>query len=94
MTREVWLTMKGSKSFYVRTYRKVGTYLVLSLLANCLMFFIIYFMHFYEPEPNFYATSGIVPPVELTPLKTPNYSGTALLPPDPANDDVQKVIPQ
>lgn len=94
MGRETWNTIKRSKSFYVRTYRQAGMYLIASVFINVFLGLAIYYVHFHEPERDFYATSGVAPPIKLTPLTAPNYSGTALLPPDPINDDEMKVIPQ
>ncbi|KTC86357.1 type IVB secretion system protein IcmM/DotJ [Legionella brunensis] len=94
MGRETWDTIKNSKAFYIRTYRKGATFVIVSLLINLLLSLAIYYVHFNQPDPDFYATSGITPPIMLTPLKTPNYSNTPLLEPDPINDDETRVIPQ
>ena len=94
MGRETWNTIKQSKSFYVRTYRMTGTLIIVSLLLNLLMGLIIYYLYFHQPARDFYATSGIIPPIKLKALDEPNNSPTALLPPDPVNDESVKVIPQ
>ncbi|MDI9817882.1 MULTISPECIES: type IVB secretion system protein IcmM/DotJ [unclassified Legionella] len=94
MARETWDSIKYSKSFYVHTYRKGITYVLISLAINLLLGVAIYYVHFNQPERDFYATNGISPPVKLTPLDARNDSGTALLEPDPVNDDEPKVIPQ
>ncbi|KTD24578.1 MULTISPECIES: type IVB secretion system protein IcmM/DotJ [Legionella] len=94
MSQEAWNTIKRSKSFYIRTYRIGGTSLVISLILNLLLVLGIYYLYFHEPERDFYATSGVTPPVLLNPLDEPNYSSTPLLPPDPIDDDSEKVIPQ
>lgn len=94
MSRETWNIIRNSKSFYIQTYRRAGKYLIVSGCINLLLCLIIYYLHFHQPVRDFYATSGITPPIKLNPLKTPNYSGTALLDPDPTNNDDVKVIPQ
>ncbi|CEK11407.1 type IVB secretion system protein IcmM/DotJ [Legionella hackeliae] len=94
MGRETWDTIKRSKAFYIRTYRKAGTFVIVSLMLNIVLSLLIYYIHFNQPEPDFYATSGITPPVQLNPLNTPNYSGTPMLEPDPVNEDETRIIPQ
>ena len=71
-----------------------GTWLVVSLGLNLLLGLAIYYLHMHQPERDYYATSGIIPPIKLTPMAEPNYSATPLLEPDPTNDDEPKVIPQ
>lgn len=94
MSRETWNIIKDSKLFYVRTYRRGGTWLVVSLCLNLLMGLTIYYLHLHQPERDYYATSGIIPPIELKAMAEPNYSATPLLPPDQTSDDEQRVIPQ
>lgn len=94
MGRETWDTIKQSKAFYIRTYRKGGTFVIVSLLVNLLLSLAIYYVHFHQPNPDFYATSGITPPIQLTALNAPNDSSTPLLEPDPATEDETRVIPQ
>lgn len=94
MSRETWNVIKNSKTFYIQTYRRGSKYLIVSGCINLLLCLIIYYLHLHQPERDFYATSGITPPIKLNPLNEPNYTGTALLAPDPTNDDEVKVIPQ
>lgn len=94
MGRETWKTIINSKSFYVRTYRMGGRALIASLVINILLGLAIYYLYFHQPERDFYATSGITPPVQLTPMEEPNYSATPLLAPDPVENESVKVIPQ
>ena len=94
MSRGTWELLKKSKSFYIRTYRLAGTWALVSMLLNFMLLLAISYVHFTEPERNYYATSGITPPVQLTAFKTPNYSNTPLLEPDPVNDDETRIIPQ
>lgn len=93
MSREAWNTRIHAKFFYVRTYRVAGRYLIVSLLVNLLLSLGIYYRYFHEPERDYYATSGITPPIQLKVLDEPNYSATPLLPADPTSDDTVKVIP-
>ncbi|WP_133129392.1 type IVB secretion system protein IcmM/DotJ [Legionella yabuuchiae] len=95
MSRGTWDAIKRSKRFYVITYRNAGTALFFSSALNVLLGTGIYYTYFHQPERNFYATNGIAPPVELTPLDEPNYTSDALLASDPENDtNDSKVIPQ
>lgn len=94
MPRATWNTIKGSKTFYVRFYRKLGTWLIGSLIFNIVMAGVIVYAYLHHPERDYYATSGITAPIKLTGLSTPNYSDQALLPPDPVNDDETRLIPQ
>ncbi|KTC91032.1 type IVB secretion system protein IcmM/DotJ [Fluoribacter dumoffii] len=94
MSRETWELIKSSKNFYVNSYRRGLIALIISLLLNCILGFFIVYVHLTEPERDFYATSGIAPPIQLQPLSAPNYSSNALLPPDPPAESEDKLIPQ
>ena len=95
MSRETWGTIKQSKLFYINTYRRGLTTLIISLLLSCLFGLLIIYVHVTEPERDFYATSGVTPPIMLQPLKAPNYSSQALLPPDTRPESTEeKLIPQ
>lgn len=94
MSRESWNTIKQSKTFFIRTYRMIGTLIIVSLALNFLMGTVIYYLYFHQPVRDFYATSGITPPVKLKPLDEPNNSTTPLLDPDPIDNEPEKVIPQ
>lgn len=93
MSRGTWEIIKHSKSFYIRTYRLGVKSLIISMLINLLLGLIICYLHFYQVEPDFYATSGVVPPVKLTVMNTPNYSNTPLLEPEPVEEEATKMIP-
>lgn len=93
MSRGNWNKIKQSKFFYVQIYRKVITAIVVSQAINVILCLGITYFYFNKPDRTFYATSGITPPIELTPMNKPNYSAEALLPPDPVNDEGDKVIP-
>lgn len=93
MSRGNWNRIKQSKFFYVQIYRKVITVIVVSQAINVILCLGITYFYFNQPDRTFYATSGITPPIELTPMNKPNYSAEALLPPDPVNDEGEKVIP-
>lgn len=94
MSRQAWNLIKHSKNFYVRTYRKAGNYLIISVILNLLLILTAYYLHVSRPEYDFYATSGITPPVQLSPLNTPNNSDKALLEPDPIDNNIIKPIPE
>lgn len=94
MSRETWNLIKQSKRFYVRTYRKTSTALFISVIINLFLGLTIYYTYFSRPEHAFYATDGVTPPVQLTPMDSPNNTSVALLAPDPLNDDETKAIPE
>ena len=94
MSRQSWNRIKQSKSFYVVTYRRALKFLLLSMATNVLLCIAIGYIYLNEPARTFYATSGITPPIELTPLATPNYTSQFILPPDPVDDNEEKAIPQ
>ena len=93
MAAEAWSKIINSKSFYIRTYRVAMKSLIISLLINFLLSLAIYYLYFHQPERDFYATSGIIPPVQLTPRDQPNFSTIPLLEADPPNDNTVKLIP-
>lgn len=94
MSRESWSTIRQSKNFYIRTYRMTGMLIIVSLALNLLMALVVYYLYFHQPVRDFYATSGITPPVQLKPLDEPNKTTTPLLDPDPIDNEPEKVIPQ
>lgn len=94
MSRSKWEVVKHSKAFFIRNYRHSLNALMISLALNVLLCGAIYYLHFHEPAPNFYATSGIVPPVGLPPLSAPNTLSTPLLEDEPLTDTEKKTILQ
>jgi intracellular multiplication protein IcmM len=93
MSRGKWNRIKQSKFFYVRIYRKVSTWLILSLLLNVLLCFSLIYSYLHKPIRTYYATSGITSPIELNALDAPNQTSEALLPPDPISENETKLIP-
>ncbi|KTD21065.1 type IVB secretion system protein IcmM/DotJ [Legionella londiniensis] len=94
MSRRAWQIIKNSKGFYVRTYRSSIRVLVISIFLNLILGVLIYYTYFSRPEPDFYATNGVTPPVQLTPLDQPNYTSEPLLPDEVETETDNKVIPQ
>ena len=94
MSRETWALIKQSKRFYVETYRGVGFGLIISVSINMALGLVLYFLYFSQPEHDFYATSGVVAPVQLTSMDAPNDSATPLLAADNDEANDNKVIPQ
>lgn len=86
--------IKASKRFYVRTYRKLGSALLLSVIFNIAIAAGLVYVYLNIPERDYYATFGEVPPVKLTALDTPNYSSRALLSDDRKYDSNKRVIPK
>lgn len=93
MSREAWNLIKNSKHFYIATYRRAITALFISMSINVGLGVLFYFVYFSQPETDYYSTSGVTPPVKLTPLDGPNYTSTPLLANDPDDEPETKVIP-
>jgi intracellular multiplication protein IcmM len=79
MTKQVWNTIKRSKRFYVRYYRKLGSILILSATFNIVLGLAITYKYLNLPERDYYSTYGETPPVLLAAMDEPNYSSTPLL---------------
>lgn len=94
MSREAWNLIKHSKRFYVSTFRRAGTALIFSVLVNVSLGAALCFVYINQPEHDFYATNGITPPEELTPMDVPNNTSAALLANDPDSGNETKIIPQ
>jgi intracellular multiplication protein IcmM len=94
MSRSTWAQIKLRRYFNVNVYRRGLTVLIGSLLLSVLMTIVIAYMYLNEPERDYYATSGIAPPVKLQPMVTPNMTTQPMLKSDPEMDDEQRVIPQ
>jgi intracellular multiplication protein IcmM len=93
MSQNEWVRIKQSKSFYVMVYRRLLTSIIIFQSINVLLFLGIIYLYVRMPEPNYYATSGITLPIQLTAMNTPNYSAEPLLPPDPSVTESDKVMP-
>jgi intracellular multiplication protein IcmM len=94
MGRSAWAQIKLSKNFNVNVYRRGLIVLIFSLSLSSLIILLIAYIYINEPERDYYATSGIAPPVKLKSMPTPNMSSQPLLNPDPPTDNEQRVIPQ
>ncbi|WP_454782951.1 type IVB secretion system protein IcmM/DotJ [Legionella sp. WA2022007384] len=94
MSRDSWELIKNSKNFYVISYRRGLITLIISSIVNCIFGVLIVYIHLTQPERDYYATSGIAPPIQLQPILAPNFTPNALLPPDPPAESEDKLIPQ
>lgn len=94
MGRSTWNAIKLSKDFYVKTYRWLLTSVLVSLCVNTVLILAVGYFFLQRNEEEFYASDGITAPILLTSLATPNFSGEALLPPDPVDQNDTKVIPE
>lgn len=86
--------IKASKRFYVRTYRKLGSFLLFSVVFNIVLGVAVTYMYINIPERDYYATYGEIPPIELTALDTPNFSSRALLSDDRKYESDKREIPK
>jgi intracellular multiplication protein IcmM len=94
MGRNTWYLIKSSKNFNVRVYRWGLVMLGLALVSCATLGILIFYEYLRMPKRDYYATSGVAPPIQLTDLNTPNMSSTPLLPPDPSTDEVVRQMPQ
>jgi intracellular multiplication protein IcmM len=94
MNRETWNLIKNNKNFNVRVFRRSVKWLIGSISLNIVLVLCLFYVYINTPERDYYATSGITPPVLLKALAAPNFSSVALLEPDPPTDDVPRVIPE
>lgn len=94
MSRANWVLVKQSKRFYANTYRMASKVLILSLIVNLCLGILIYYTYFNKPSRDYYATSGITPPVQLTPMEQANITDVPLLAEEQQVNSDTKVIPQ
>lgn len=94
MSRLMWRSIIQSKSFYIRTYRLFCKLTIISLAFNLLMFLLVFYFYVNQSEPDYYATSGITPPVLLQALNVANDLSNPLLPPDQVISNQVKFIPE
>ena len=94
MSREVWRLIRSSKGFYVRSFRRVGSILVVSVSVNLVFGLMIFYVYLNRSDPQIYATSGAMPPEALVSMDEPNYTSSPLLADDQMPDQETKVVPQ
>ncbi len=94
MSREKWKLIKSKKGFYIHTYRRLESMLVVFLVLNLVLALCVMKVYFNRPDNQFYATNGVGAPEELTSMSEANMTSVPLLPDDPVDDGVDKLIPQ
>ena len=94
MSREKWKLIRQRKGFYIGTFRRIGSILVISMSLNLILGLSVIYVYMHKPENKFYATNGATPPNEVVPMDQPNLTSSPLLANDPVNDEPIKVIPQ
>lgn len=94
MSKTTWALIKSDKNFNVQVYRRGLTFLIISLLLSGALGIFIAKIFLHEPERDYYSTDGVTPPVQLKAMFSRNMSSQALLDPDPATFNEEKVIPQ
>lgn len=94
MGRDTWVVAKNSKNFNVNIYRRGLLVLIVALSLSGLFGILLFYMYVTVPERDFYATNGVIPPILLHAMDTPNMSANALLPPDPPTEKENRFIPQ
>lgn len=94
MSHDNWVLIKNKKNFNVNVYRRGLTLIIASLFLSGIFGVLMFYIYLHHPEREYYATSGITPPVKLTSMSAPNASSKALLDVDPPTEKMQKVIPQ
>ena len=94
MSRGTWDIIKQSKHFYVNTYRRTESMLLLSITINLIIGFAIGYQYLGRPEHDFYSTNGVTAPMLLTPMDSANSTSVALLASESNSETNIKVIPQ
>ena len=94
MSRGSWDIIKRSKRFYIRTFRRTGSALIVSTAINVMLLVGIYFSYFDRPEHDYYSTDGVTPPILLTVMDEPNHTSVPMLANDQVQDDNNRVIPR
>jgi len=94
MSRGKWARIKQSKFFHVRFYRKLSSWLILSILLNVVLCFGVMYSYLTRPIRTYYATDGVTAPIMLNGMAQPNMSTQALLPPDPITEPDTRLIPE
>lgn len=94
MSKQTWTLIKQNKNFNVRVYRLGLMLLSIALLLNIVLIILITYVYLGQPERDFYATSGVAPPVQLKSMLSPNMGPEPLLEPDPPTDERERIIPQ
>lgn len=94
MSKQTLRAIRQRKGFYRNSYRRAVVMMIFSLLLNIGLIGGIYYKLVTMPERDFYATSGIKPPIELKAMATPNYSSKYLLAPAPVDSEESKPIPK
>lgn len=93
MSRRQLAARKRSKFFYVHAYRTALKLSIFSCLLSVMLIGLIWSVYKKQPERDYYATSGIASPVQLTAILKPNDSSTPLLQADPEEVSEVKIIP-
>jgi intracellular multiplication protein IcmM len=94
MNRQRWTLIRSRKNFNVMIYRRALAVLIVALGLNGLWAVLMFLIYVNQPERDYFASNGEMPPIQLKPMLTPNYSPQALLEPDPQVVEVEKTIPQ
>ena len=94
MSHDSWDLIKNNTSFNVNVFRRGLVALIFTLILNTVLGVLMFYAYISEPNRDYYATSGIVPPVQLTALSAPNMTSQALLEPDPPTENEDRVIPE
>ena len=94
MSRERWYSIKHYKLFYINTYHRLASFLLLMFSLNLLLSLFAAHLYLKQPEPQFYSTDGVTPPDQLVALNKPNMTSNALLPINPATEPAVKMIPE
>lgn len=94
MSKGSWDIIKRSKRFYTRTFRRASRALIVSAAINVVLLIGIYYSYLSRPQPDFYATDGVTPPILLTTMDEPNNTSMPMLANDQVQDDNNRVIPK
>lgn len=94
MSRGKWNRIKENKFFNVQFYRKITTWVVLSIALNIVLCLALMYVYVHKPKRHYYSTDGVTAPILLSPMTHANESSEALLPPDPVLQPENKPLPE
>lgn len=93
MSRHIWHLETQKRAFYIRAYRKMLNVLLFSGGMNILLIVVAMYSYFHVPEPDYYASSGELPPVEMQVSFAPNDTSVPLLPTERLSGPLERPIP-
>ena len=87
--------IKTRKNFYRNLFRRSVKLTLIMGVLGISQAAMIFYLYITRPDPDYYSTSGVAAPMQLTAMQTPNFRSEFLLQPDlPDEMSEGKSIPQ